>query len=148
MKTDVHEKTLDELYYDGSLSFEEYKHLRRVAKCREYGLPEDTYYLSFERIPGGGIVECRDCGHHEEIIGFTHSRDDCEMGYQCPQCLAFVTEHEEFKHSLTNECDFLCPKCGGVVRAKGVDWFKCKETPLFCPKCHGSHLWYHMRYIT
>lgn len=133
------------------MSAEEYEReerKRRDAKCREYGIPEGTYYLSFERISGGGTVYCKDCGYHESIIGFTHGGDNCEMGYQCPHCLAFVIEHEEIKHSHINERDFLCPKCGRVVRAKGVTWFKCKETPLFCPQCHGYNMRYDMRYIT
>ena len=151
MKTDVHEKTLDELYYDGSLSFEEYKHLRRVAKCREYGLPEDTYYLSFERISGGGTIYCEDCGHREKVIGFTHGAYECDFGRQCPQCHTFVVEHNSSTHyhtigPFTEDC--LCPKCGAIVHGKDEPWDKGQDSPLFCPQCHSYNLEYHMEYIT
>ena len=136
------------------MSIDEYERERRkkrAAKCREYGIPVGTYYLSFECISGGGTVYCKDCGHREEVIGFTHGAYSCEIGRQCPHCHAFVTEHNESNHYHTFgpfNGDFLCPKCGGVVRAEDEDWDKGNDVPLFCPQCHGYNLEYHMEYIT
>lgn len=136
------------------MSIDEYEREQRKqrnAKCREYGIPEGTHYLSFEHISGAGTVYCKDCGHREHVIGFTHGAYECEIGRQCPHCHAFVTEHNESNHYHTFgpfNGDFLCPKCGGVVRAEDEDWDKGNDVPLFCPQCHGYNLEYYMEYIT
>ena len=124
--------------------YEREERKRRDAKCREYGIPEGTYYLSFERISGGGTVYCKDCGYHESIIGFTHGLDECDFGRQCPQCHTFLVEHTIGPFTE----DSLCPQCGAVVHAKGEDWDKGHDVPLFCPRCHSHRLRYHMEYIT
>lgn len=125
--------------------------LKRAAKCREYGIPEDTPYLSFEYIHGAGTIYCKDCGHQEKVIGFVHGAYSCKIGRQCPHCHTFVAEYNESKHyhtiGLFNN-DFLCPKCGEVIHRREDSWDKGKDSPLFCPKCHGYRLSYHMEYIT
>ena len=131
--------------------YEREERKRRDAKCREYGIPEGTYYLSFERISGAGVVCCEECGHKEKVIGFVHGAYECEIGRQCPQCHTFLAEYNRGTHYhrmglFTEDC--LCPQCGAVVHAKGEDWDKGHDVPLFCPRCHSHRLRYHMEYIT
>ena len=131
--------------------YERKERKERDAKCREYGIPVGTYYLSFERISGGGTIYCEDCGHREKVIGFTHGAYECDFGRQCPQCHTFVVEHNASTHyhtigPFTEDC--LCPKCGAVVHGKDEPWDKGKDSPLFCSQCHGYNLEYHMEYIT
>lgn len=131
--------------------YEREERKRRDAKCREYGIPKGTYYLSFERISGGGTVYCEDCGYHESIIGFTHGLDECDFGRQCPQCHTFLVEHNESKqyHTIgpfTEDC--LCPKCGALVHGKDEPWNMGRDNPVFCPQCHGYNIRYDMKYMT
>ena len=136
------------------MSIDEYERKerkKRDAKCREYGIPVGTYYLSFEHIAGAGTVYCEDCGHHEHVIGFTHGAYECDFGRQCPQCHTFVVEHNVSTHYHTIgpfTVDCLCPKCGAVVHGKDEPWDKGKDSPLFCPQCHGYNLTYDIEYMT
>ena len=121
------------------------------ARCIEYGPPVGTRYLTFEHISGAGVVYCEECGHKEQVIGFVHGAYECEIGRQCPQCHTFMAEYNRGAHYhtmglFTEDC--LCPKCGAVVHAKGEDWDKGHDVPLFCPRCHSHRLRYHMEYIT
>lgn len=121
------------------------------ARCIEYVLPVETRNLTFEQISGAGVVYCEECGHKEQVIGFVHGAYECEIGRQCPQCHTFLAEHNRGTHYhtmglFTEDC--LCPKCGAVVHAKGEEWDKGRDIPLFCPQCHSHRLGYGMEYIT
>lgn len=115
------------------------------------GLRPDENYLCFSRMGGAGAIECADCGYQEKIISFTHGMTSCNIGRQCPKCHAFTVEYNESEHYHTfgdSKEDFVCPKCGTVIRKKEESIFKGNDDPLFCPKCHSARLYYHMHYIT
>lgn len=111
------------------------------------GLGPDEDYLCFSRMGGAGVIMCKDCGHEEEIISFTHGMMSCDIGRQCPHCHAFVVEHNDRGFNETAS-DFICPECGAVIRKKEEDFLKGNDDPLFCPKCHSPRLQYLMSYIT
>ena len=115
------------------------------------GLRPDEDYLCFSRMGGAGVIMCKDCGHEEEIISFTHGMMLCDIGRQCPHCHAFVVEHNEgqsFHQFGETASDFICPECGAVIRKKEEDFLKGNDDPLFCPKCHSPRLQYLMSFIT
>ena len=115
------------------------------------GLRPDENYLCFSRMGGAGAIECMDCGYKEKITSFTHGAYSCTIGRQCPNCHAFVYEHNESEHYHTfgkSDEDFVCKHCGTVIRKKEEDILKGNDDPLFCPKCHSPRLRYHMHYIT
>lgn len=108
-------------------------------------------YLSFGKITGAGILSCRDCGYSVEIVAFLHDFSDATIGRQCPQCGSFCTEdnHSEEYHSFgPSTDDVVCPKCGYIIRNKEESIFKGNSNPLFCPKCYGINLLYHIRIVT
>jgi predicted RNA-binding Zn-ribbon protein involved in translation (DUF1610 family) len=75
----------------------------------------------------------------------------CEIGRQCPNCHSFVVEHnesQEYHKFGKSEEDFICPKCGAVIRKKEESILKGNDDPLVCPKCQSHRLDYHMSYIT
>ena len=115
------------------------------------GLGPDENYLCFSRMGGAGTIVCDECGHQEDMISFVHGMTSCEIGRQCPQCHAFVAERNESKEyhkfGQANE-DFICPKCGAVIRKKEEDFLKGNDDPLFCPKCHSPRLHYLLTYLT
>lgn len=108
-------------------------------------------YLCFSRMGGAGVIKCRDCGYEEKIISFTHGMMSCSIGRQCPECHSFVVEDNESQeyHVMgKSENDFVCPKCGAVIRKKEEHISKGNDDPLVCPKCQSQRLDYHMSYIT
>ena len=108
-------------------------------------------YLCFSKMGGAGVIKCRDCGYEEKIISFTHGMMSCNIGRQCPKCHSFVVEHNESKkyHEFGEaKEDFICPKCGAVIRKKEESILKGNDDPLVCPKCQSTRLDYHMSYIT
>ena len=115
------------------------------------GLRPDENYMCFSHMGGVGIIECGDCGYKEKITCFTHGDYSCTIGRQCPNCHAFVVEYNESEkyHCFGDaEEDFVCRKCGTIIRKKEESIFKGNDDPLFCPKCHSARLHYHMLYIT
>jgi len=115
------------------------------------GLRPDEDYLCFSRMGGAGVIKCADCGYQEENICFTHGMTSCNIGRQCPKCHAFIGEYNESEHYHTfgdAKEDFVCPKCGAVIRKKEESIFQGDDEPLFCPKCHSARLQYHLHYIT
>lgn len=115
------------------------------------GLSPDEDYLCFSRMGGAGVIKCGDCGYQEGIISFVHGMMSCDIGRQCPNCHAFAVEHNESQEYHTfgdSEQDFICPKCGSVIRKKEESILKGNDKPLFCPNCHSARLHYHMNYIT
>ena len=85
------------------------------------GLRPDEDYLCFSRMGGAGVIMCKDCGHEEEIVSFTHGMMSCDIGRQCPHCHAFVVEHNEgqsFHQFGETASDFICPECGAVIRKR------------------------------
>ena len=118
---------------------------------KKLGLKADENYLCFSRMGGAGSIECKDCGHKEEIISFIHGDTSCLIGRQCPHCHAFVVEKNESQeyHTFGEATeDLVCPECGTVIRKKNEYFLKGNDDPLFCPKCHSARLIYNMRYIT
>ena len=118
---------------------------------KELGLGPDEDYLCFSRMGGVGIIECKDCGHQEEVVSFVHGVMSCDIGRQCPHCHAFVVEHNEGQayHEFGKATqDFVCPECGTVIRKKEEDILKGNDDPLFCPKCHSPRLVYDLSYLT
>jgi len=116
-----------------------------------FNMKTEEQYLCFSRMGGAGVIKCCDCGYEEEIIGFTHGMMSCDIGRQCPNCHSFVVEHNESQEYHTfgkSEDDFICPKCGAVIRKKEESILKGNEDPLVCPKCQSHRLDYHMSYIT
>ena len=115
------------------------------------GLRPEENYLCFSRMGGAGVIKCGDCGYQERIISFVHGDMSCDIGRQCPHCYAFAVEHnesQEYHKFGDSEQDFICPKCGSVIRKKEEPILKGNDKPLFCPKCHSARLHYHMIYIT
>lgn len=115
------------------------------------GLRPDEDYLCFSRMGGVGVIRCKDCGHEEEIVCFTHGFMSCHIGRQCPHCHAFAVEYnegQEYHEFGESTEDFICPECGEVIRKKEENILKGNDDPLFCPKCHSPRLEYVMRYIT
>ena len=115
------------------------------------GLRPDEDYLCFSRMGGVGVIRCKDCGHEEEIVCFTHGFMSCHIGRQCPHCHAFAVENnegQEYHEFGESTEDFICPECGEVIRKKEENILKGNGDPLFCPKCHSPRLEYVMRYIT
>lgn len=115
------------------------------------GLREDEDYLCFSRMGGAGVIKCVDCGYQEEIVSFLHDVTSCYIGRQCPNCHAFLTEHNESEEYHTfgeSTEDFLCPHCGTVIRKKEESFLKGNDDPLFCPKCHSPRLHYLLAYMT
>ena len=115
------------------------------------GLREDEDYLCFSRMGGAGTIKCADCGYQEEIVSFLHDVTSCDIGRQCPNCHAFLTEHNESEEYHTfgeSTEDFLCPNCGTVIRKKEESFLKGNDDPLFCPKCHSPRLHYLLAYMT
>jgi hypothetical protein len=82
------------------------------------GLGADEDYLCFSRMGGVVIIKCGDCGYQEKITCFTHGFYSCNTGRQCPNCHAFLVECEEYHKFGDAEGDFVCSKCGAVVRKK------------------------------
>ena len=115
------------------------------------GLRPDENYLCFYRMGGVGTIKCGECGYQERITSFTHGLYSCYIGRQCPKCHAFLVEYNESKEYHTfgdsNE-DFVCTKCGTVVRKKEEPILKGNEDPLFCPQCHSARLFYTLLYLT
>ena len=73
------------------------------------------------------------------------------IGRQCPHCYSFVYEHNNSKKYHTfreSKEDFVCPKCGAVIRKKEESILKGNDDPLFCPQCHSARLHYHPIYNT
>ena len=117
----------------------------------ELGLRPDEDYLCFSRMGGAGVIRCKDCGHKEEIVSFTHGFTSCDIGRQCPHCHAFVVEHnegQEFHQFGEATQDFICPECGEVIRKKEEVILKGNDDPLFCPKCHSPRLEYMISFLT
>lgn len=115
------------------------------------GIRPDDNYLCFSRMGGAGVIKCDDCGYQERIISFVHGMMSCDIGRQCPHCHAFAVEHNESQEYHTfgdSDNDFICPKCGSVIRKKEEPILKGNDKPLICPKCHSARLHYHMSYIT
>lgn len=115
------------------------------------GLRPDENYECFSMMGGAGVITCRDCGYKEKITSFTHGMYSCTIGRQCPHCYSFVYEHNESKEYHTfgeSKEDFVCPKCGTVIRKKEESILKGNDDPLFCPQCHSARLSYFMEYIT
>ena len=115
------------------------------------GLGPDEHYLCFSMMGGAGVIKCVDCGYEEKITSFTHGMMSCTIGRQCPNCHTFAYEYNESKKYHTfgeAKDDFICPKCGTVIRKKEESILKGNDDPLFCPKCHSARLRYHMHYIT
>lgn len=115
------------------------------------GLRPDENYVCFSRLGGAGTIKCEECGHEEEIICFTHGFNSAEIGRQCPNCHAFVVEHnesEKYHEFGAAKEDFTCPKCGTIIRKKEESIFKGNDDPLICPKCQSPRLHYKMTYIT
>ena len=52
------------------------------------------------------------------------------------------------EYYVKSEDDFICPKCGAVIRKKEESILKGNDDPLVCPKCQSLRLDYHMSYIT
>ena len=128
----------------------EEKRKERKLKAR-IGLRPNEDYLSFSRMGGVGVVKCVDCGYHEKIISFTHGTMSCTIGRQCPNCHSFVCEYNESQEFHTfgdAKEDFVCPKCGTLIRKKEEDILKGNDDPLFCTMCHSAKLRYYMIYIT
>lgn len=135
--------------------FGKIKKRRKLKEERKFnaslGLGPDEHYLCFSMMHGAGVIKCADCGYEEEITSFTHGIMSCMIGRQCPNCHAFACEYNESKEYHTfgkAKEDFVCPKCGTIIRKKEESIFKGKNDPLFCPKCHSARLRYHMHYIT
>lgn len=115
------------------------------------GLRPNENYLCFSKMGGFGTIECLDCGYKEKITSFKHGSYSCEIGRQCPNCFAFVYETNESENYHTfgkADDDFVCEHCGAIIRKKDEDIMKGFDDPLFCPKCRGPRLQYHMRFIT
>ena len=115
------------------------------------GLSPDEDYLCFSKMGGAGVIKCGDCGYQERIISFVHGMMSCDIGRQCPNCHTFAVEHnesQEYHKFGDSEQDFICPKCGSVIRKKEESILKGNDKPLFCPNCHSARLYYHMSYIT
>ena len=115
------------------------------------GLRADENYMCFSHMGGAGVIKCADCGYEEKITSFTHGSYSCTIGRQCPNCYAFVVEYNESEkyHCFGDaEEDFVCRKCGTIIRKKEEAISKGNDDPLFCPKCHSARLHYHMIYIT
>ncbi len=115
------------------------------------GLRPDEDYLTFSQIAGGGVIHCSDCGYEQNIVGFVHGVMSCDFGRQCPKCYAFVKEHNESQryHVIGDaKKDFVCPKCGTLIRRKEESILKSNSDPLFCPKCHSARIHYRMLFIT
>ena len=66
------------------------------------GLPGEEYE-TFSRMDGAGVITCRECGHKEKIISFTHGAYSCEIGRQCPHCHAFVPNIMKAKNIMYSE---------------------------------------------
>lgn len=136
--------------------------LKEIRQCRKeekeknrlkkrLGLRSDEQYCCFSQMGGAGIIKCADCGYQEEIISFVHGMYSCKIGRQCPNCHAFLVEHNKSEKYHTfgeAEEDLVCSKCGTIVRKKEESIFKGNDAPLFCPQCHSARLHYHMSYIT
>lgn len=102
-------------------------------------------YLRFSEMNGAGVIKCRDCGYEEEIISNKRGDMSFERGWQCPKCLSFVVEHNvsQEKYALgKSEDDFICPKCGTVIRKKSYFPDIWRYNPLVCPNCMSPHLVY------
>lgn len=115
------------------------------------GLRPDEKYQCFSHMGGVGIIKCGDCGYQERITCFTHGAFSCNIGRQCPKCHAFLVEYNESKEHHTfgdSNVDFVCSKCGTVVRKKEEPILKGNDDPLFCPKCHSARLYYTPMYFT
>ena len=115
------------------------------------GLRPDENYQCFSHMGGVGTIKCGDCGYQERITCFTHGAYSCNIGRQCPNCHTFLVEYNESKEYHTfgdsNE-DFVCSKCGSVVRKKEEPIDKGNDDPLFCPICHSARLSYWPLYFT
>ena len=130
---------------------EKKKDKEEIMLKKKLGLKPDEHYLCFSQMGGAGKIECCDCGYQEDIISFVHGEVSCDIGRQCPNCHAFVIEHNESKQYHTfgeSDKDFVCPKCGSIIRNKEEDILKGNDDPLYCPKCHSARLKYRMLYIT
>ena len=115
------------------------------------GLRPDENYQCFSHMGGVGIIECSDCGYKEKITCFTHGDYSCTIGRQCPNCHAFVVEYNESEkyHCFgDSDEDFVCRKCGTVIRKKDESIFKGNDDPLFCPQCNSARLMYIPLYFT
>lgn len=115
------------------------------------GLKPNEYYLCFSRMGGVGIIKCENSGHKEKIVSFTHGITSGSIERQCPQCHAFVVEDNKSQKYYRFEdttVDFVCPKCGSVIRKKEVPILKGNDSPLFCPKCHIPRLHYQLCYLS
>ena len=127
---------------------EEQKEKELKAKI---GLRPDENYMCFSRMGGVGVIKCGDCGHQEKITCLTHGFYSCNIGRQCPNCHAFVVEYNESeKYHCFGDADedFVCRKCGTIIRKKDESTFKGNDDPLFCPKCHSARLIYIPLYFT
>lgn len=108
-------------------------------------------YLSFNSISGSGNICCRDCGTTHEVLSFVHGATSALIGRQCPECGTLCAEYNESKeyHSFGPSIDdFICPKCGTVIRHKEESIFKGNANPIFCPKCESTNVKYTMKFLT
>lgn len=90
--------------------------------------------LYYDEMGGMGDINCRKCGHGEEIVSFLHGVEWCNTGYQCKSCGKFHGIERASLGEKAPRCD-----CGGKLN---------REKPLFCPACHSRKLTYHMSLIT
>jgi hypothetical protein len=119
------------------------KELDKFAE--KVGLNQDLTCLRFSQMNGAGVIKCLDCGYEEEIISNKRGDMSFERGWQCPKCLSFVVEHNvsQEKYALgKSEDDFICPKCGTVIREKRYFPDIWRYNPLVCPNCISTHLVY------
>lgn len=112
---------------------------------------QEERYLTFSRLGGAGTIKCLDCNYQEDIIAFLHGPTWCTIGRQCPQCHSFLTENnqsqEYHRFGDTND-DFVCPKCGTILRSKTDSILKRNWEPIVCPRCQSKRLTYILDYIT
>lgn len=127
---------------------------KKEMKIKEsLGLGPNEEYLCFWKMGGVGLIRCKDCGYEEKIIccthGFsTHGLSLCTIGRQCPNCHSFVSEDIEDHTEGKIKEDFVCHKCGAIIRKKEASHLKGNDVPLLCPQCTSARLSYKPLYFT
>ena len=137
------------IFLDSKILKKREREERKIKKS--LGLRPDENYLCFSSDSGAGKIICKECGHIEEVVFFTHSPWICSHGRQCPNCHSYFVENVKSINDNRvgkTEDDCLCPKCGTIVRRKEESFFKGNDNPLFCPHCHSPRLKYFCDYIT
>ncbi|WP_157054635.1 hypothetical protein [Prevotella sp. RM4] len=134
----------------GLMEFQK-KRKKKHEFIAKYGFSPDEHYECFSMMGGVGVIVCEECGYKEKIVSFIHGFRHSDTGRQCPNCYAFTSEHNVSDNDYSfgkSESDFLCPRCGTIIRKKEESIFKGDDVPLYCPKCHSHKLHYHCEYIT